>query len=511
MNAWSLRESRLSLETLEAIDPVCQEFERRMKQGHKPGIEDYLEKVGSAFRAALLEELLIAELDSRRKRGETTELSEYRMRFPAYAKEVEQIVRDFQEGDGATDRNTTSAKVPQIPGYHISAEIGRGGMGVVYLALNAKRQRQVAIKMMLAQAVQCESDLVDLIRFRMDAEAIASLRHSNIVRVHEVGLCDNAPFMVLELAERGTLADVVAAGRQSPINAATIAHSVASGVGHAHKRGVIHRDLKPSNVLVMSDGTSKVTDFGLSRFDKPRDELTLNATIMLPSWDLISDRLHQSLFDDHGVNERQLKDDIEALCIRRAHERPRDAASQVEELVSKTVDFAIQARSQLNDRSWHAGTPDRLTQTGQVMGTPRYMAPEQLRNPAEVGPRTDVHAIGCILFELLTGRPMFSSKKLNDLQAEVLKPQRPKLPKDVSRELCDIFDKCVQPFPKDRYVDANELASDIGRFLGGYRVREGSKSPIATIEQERDQQNESTVGDLSRTRTWWPFGKKKRR
>ncbi len=152
--------------------------------------------------------------------------------------------------------------MPAIPGYEILGELGRGGMGIVYKAQNLKYDRPVALKMILSGR---GAAFLELARFRIEAEAIASLAHPNIVDIHEVGVHLGYPFFVLEYAEGGSLAEKIRSHPMPCDWTADISVKLALAMQHAHDRGIIHRDLKPSNVLLMSDDIPKITDFGLAK------------------------------------------------------------------------------------------------------------------------------------------------------------------------------------------------------------------------------------------------------
>src|SRR5207237_3107581 len=151
--------------------------------------------------------------------------------------------------------------VPTIAGYDILTELGRGGMGVVYRARQLSLNRTVALKMphqsLTASSVQLE-------RFRREAEAVASLRHPNIVPIYDFGVHDRRPFFSMEFLDGGTLAKRVAGSRVPPRPTAYLVVTLARAIHAAHQAGVIHRDLKPANVLIAADGTPKVSDFGLA-------------------------------------------------------------------------------------------------------------------------------------------------------------------------------------------------------------------------------------------------------
>ncbi len=167
--------------------------------------------------------------------------------------------------DPKTEQGTsqpTPAGFPSLPGYEMQSELGRGGMGVVYQARQISLNRLVAVKMMHGGA---GAGVQERARFRVEVEAVAHLQHPHIVQIYEVGEQAGTPFCCLEFVDGGTLSQKLASGPMSPTEAARLLEIVARAVHHAHQRGIIHRDLKPSNVLLMADGTPKITDFGLAK------------------------------------------------------------------------------------------------------------------------------------------------------------------------------------------------------------------------------------------------------
>ena len=138
--------------------------------------------------------------------------------------------------------------LPQVAGYEVLSELGRGGMGVVYKARQLGLNRLVALKMVLT-AGRASAD--ELARFQAEAEAVALLHHPNIVQVYEVGNHEGAPYFSLEFCPGGTLSDRVAGKPQPPRVAARIVRDLARAVHHAHQRHILHRDLKPANVLIV--------------------------------------------------------------------------------------------------------------------------------------------------------------------------------------------------------------------------------------------------------------------
>jgi serine/threonine-protein kinase len=134
-----------------------------------------------------------------------------------------------------------------MQGYEILAEIGRGGMGVVYKARQAGLKRLVALKMILSGG---HASAAELTRFRSEAEAIARLEHPNIVRIHEVGESEGRPYFSLEFVDGGSLADRLDGTPWPPAQAARLIETLAQAIHVAHEQNIIHRDLKPANILL---------------------------------------------------------------------------------------------------------------------------------------------------------------------------------------------------------------------------------------------------------------------
>lgn len=174
------------------------------------------------------------------------------------------------------------AAPPELSGYEVQEELGRGGMGVVYRAWDRRLNRPVALKLLLAGAYAGPEERE---RFRREAEAEAGLRHPNIVQVYDVGELDGRPYFTMEFVEGGSLAQRLATAPLSAGQAARLVASLAEAVQAAHDHGIIHRDIKPANVLLIPDGTPKVTDFGLARRLEDGPGLTHSgATLGTPSY-----------------------------------------------------------------------------------------------------------------------------------------------------------------------------------------------------------------------------------
>src|SRR5262245_42970513 len=182
---------------------------------------------------------------------------------------------------------------PEVAGYEILGEFGRGAMGVVYRARQTALNRSVALKMILAGP---HADAEQLARFRAEAEAVARFQHPNIVQIHEVSEQDGLPFFSLEFVAGGSLAQRLAGRPQPPREAADLVAVLADAIHYAHQRGVVHRDLKPANVLLAACGLArdakpqaalvpKITDFGLAKkLDQPAGVTASGVVMGTPSY-----------------------------------------------------------------------------------------------------------------------------------------------------------------------------------------------------------------------------------
>ncbi|MBX3365855.1 MAG: protein kinase [Phycisphaeraceae bacterium] len=214
----------------------------------------------------LLEEILGSDLTAEEACREYPDLlPEVRERLARARAMEDHLDAVMPSGDSRAGRQARQApanELPQLPGYHIEGVVGTGGMGIVYRARHLKLNRHVAIKMLLAGGY---AGPLELERFRREAEAVAALCHPNIVQVFDAGECDGRPYFVMELVERGNLAQQLDGRPRSSREAAASISILARAVHAAHAGGIMHRDLKPGNILVATDGTLKIADFGLAR------------------------------------------------------------------------------------------------------------------------------------------------------------------------------------------------------------------------------------------------------
>jgi WD40 repeat protein/predicted Ser/Thr protein kinase len=357
-------------------------------------------------------DLVYGEFLLREELGERPTLQEFVQRFPHYAEQLRlqvELHRAVEAGGRIDPRLTTDTPPqaapapggetvssgcgdwPEVSGYEVLGELGRGGMGVIYKARQQGLGRLVAVKVLTSG--QANPD--QLARFRTEAESAARLQHPNIVQVFEVGAAQGRPFLALEFVDGGNLQQHLAGAPQPPRWSAQLVEVLARAMHFAHQQGILHRDLKPANVLLTPDGTAKITDFGLAK---------------------------------------------------------------------------------------HLEAGGGQTQSGAILGTPAYMAPEQAGgHGGKVGPAVDVYALGAILYECLTGRPPFQAATMLETlelvrSSEALPPARlqPKLPRDLDT----ICLKCLHKEPRKRYATAHELAADLHRFLNHEPIRARRTGPL---------------------------------
>jgi tetratricopeptide (TPR) repeat protein len=249
----------------------------RWRRGQFIPAEIYLDQhpeVQANAEAAV--ELIYGEFLFRERRGEAPTSAEFAGRFPRYADWLDRqialhrLLGSLDPASATTPpadlsqpmSGTGLPGLPEVPGYVVLEELGRGGMGVVYKARQLHPSRLVALKMLLAAG---HAGAEQQARFLAEADAIARLQHPGIVQVFEISRHGDLPYLALEYVGGGSLAQQIAGQPQPPRTAAERVEALARAVQHAHEHGVIHRDLKPANVLLGADGAPRVTDFGLAR------------------------------------------------------------------------------------------------------------------------------------------------------------------------------------------------------------------------------------------------------
>ncbi len=297
--------------------------------------------------------------------------------------------------EGATPPSAEDGRESAIGKYRILGELGRGGMGVVYKALDPATNRTVALKV-LPPGSGSKDDAIH--RFQREVRTAASLRHTNIVAIHDVGSADGAHYFTMDYVEGTSLSDRVARGDLSVRDALDLVRTIAQALHYAHEQGIVHRDIKPSNILLDRRGTPYLTDFGLAK-----------------------------------------------------------------EIDSST----------------------RLTFSGQVMGTPSYMSPEQANGELDLlDGCSDVYSLGAVLYECLTQSPPFSDPSPAVVLYKTLHTDPEPIRKRNPRVHADVETICLKALQKERpqrYATAAALAEDLRRFLDGEPIVARPVGPLTRV------------------------------
>jgi len=339
---------------------------------------------------------LINEYFSRRQKGEdltpeqfAAEHAEVSGALMPYLRGLSLLGQIIPPGVATEPTATDSglAALPTITGYKVLKELGRGGMGVVYKALQLSTKREVALKVISAGPFASNSARR---RFDREVELAARLQHAHIVRVLESGKVAGQKYYAMDLVDGMRLDRYLDVERPDTRTTLGILKQICEAVEYAHAHGVIHRDLKPGNVLIDDNGEPRILDFGLAKATDQTDT-TFNLSVSMP---------------------------------------------------------------------------------GQVVGTLFYLAPEQVdATSGEIDARTDVYALGVMMFEALTGSlPFDTSGRPSQVMQRITEAPPDPTPlrtHQVNRELETIVLKALEKDQQRRYPSAADLAMDISRYLEG--------------------------------------------
>jgi eukaryotic-like serine/threonine-protein kinase len=314
----------------------------------------------------------------------------------------------------------TLAAGTQFGHYEIQSRIGAGGMGEVFLAKDAKLDRQVAIKVLPVAATMQNAD--NSRRFEREARAASRLNHPNILTIHEIGEINDSRFIATEFIKGETLRERLNRQKLSFSEALDIAIQVAAALNAAHSAGIIHRDIKPENIMIRrEDGLVKVLDFGLAK-----------------------------------LTEKQ----------------------------PQAIDTEGETRAQVN------------TSPGMVMGTARYMSPEQARGK-ETDMRTDVWSLGVCLYEMLSGEQPFAGETTTDTLAAILHREPAPLDENTPPELARIIRKALQKNADERYQTVKDFLLDLKNLKRELEVAEEIERSAAPFRAKSESVGSNKSGETA--------------
>lgn len=251
------------------IESVRARFVAARRQDPDTAIEAYLQEVPAELRAVLLAALVAEDVRLRRESGEHPSHAEYRVRFPADETAIARCFADAEtDADGAASRMLTDAETtapfsdgPRLERYELQYQLGAGGFGEVWSALDPLLNRRVAIKM-LRRDKPIPPELIAALLH--EGRRLSQLDHDGIVRVLDAGTSAGKFFLVSELMEGGSLEDRLRGGKAPIDDAVQWLIELAEALHHAHERGFVHRDVKPANVLFDASDHAHLADFGVA-------------------------------------------------------------------------------------------------------------------------------------------------------------------------------------------------------------------------------------------------------
>jgi predicted ATPase/serine/threonine protein kinase len=311
----------------------------------------------------------------------------------------------------SSTRTMSLAAGTRLGRYEIHSLVGEGGMGEVYLAEDKQLERTVALKVLHDDVA---SDPQRMRRFVQEAKTTSALNHPNILTVHEVGQAESVHFIATEFIDGITLRERVTRGKMEAIETLDVALQVAAALTAAHAAGIVHRDIKPENIMLRPDGYVKVLDFGIAKLT---EKLNLNQDAGQDAW------------------------------------KPLGQPAPVE-------------ASPLNVGSNSDEAPTIFrgnTESGMLVGTARYMSPEQARG-FKVDARTDIFSFGAVLYEMLAGRVAFMGRDSSEIISCILKSEPQPLSRyvlDVPAELEQIVSRALAKGRAQRYQSVSEMTQDL--------------------------------------------------
>jgi serine/threonine protein kinase/formylglycine-generating enzyme required for sulfatase activity len=341
----------------------------------------------------------------------------------------------------------TWAPPQEFDEYQLIRLLGQGSMGRVYLAHDTVLDRAVAIKFMSSVA-----DAEDRERFFVEARAVARLQHPNVVTVHRVGELAGYPFLITEYIRGKSLSELALPVQWRKV--LELGVGLARGLAAAHRHGVLHRDIKLANALLSESGEVKLLDFGLAKLIDPTAADSAQQRQLAPdeARDAAASAVHRHSTELARRSGSNLPVDADA-------EPDPEPARTSSQRMSAAAILSTSMSATLSAVPFGAERPDDLTQSGTLLGTPNYMAPELWRaEPATR--RSDVYALGVLLYILASGWPPTEASSIVDLATRVQEQEPRGLLEREPRcdvRLAAVVDRCLRRDPFERYASGEDL------------------------------------------------------
>jgi serine/threonine protein kinase len=330
--------------------------------------------------------------------------------------------------------------------YVVIDRAGEGGMGVVYKAYDPELERAVALKLLHAGPRTGDDAERRQARLLREAKALARLSHPNVVAVHDAGTFEGDVFLATEFVEGAPLKSWLFADKPSQKEVLRVMIAAGEGLAAAHRAGLVHRDVKPGNLHVGKDGRARVLDFGLARADSS-DDTTRDEWIASP------------------VSDRRGGGPATTDVVPDGRGRGHAATGPISDRRGGTRD----EHGPVSDR--HASLDEPLTRVGHVVGTPRYMAPEQHRKSA-VDARSDQFSYCATLYEVLYGEVPFDAGD-DEYRTSVTEGRLRAAPANarVPRWLRQVIVRGLSAKPEDRWPSMDALLAELRKDPAAKRRR----------------------------------------
>lgn len=455
-------------------------------------------------------DLLAEEFAERIRAGESPQIEEYCRTHPEHADMIRSVFPSIQMVERASQREeqhrrsgdssaASLVSMPQTLGdFQLIREIGRGGMGVVYEAEQKSLKRHVALKVISAVIARSEKQLK---RFRREAESAASLHHSNIVPVYGIGEDQGLQYYAMQLIDGVTLAEIIHHLRIAPPAALLAGDRTVAVSSTGHRTSAANagsRQTGTTDAVLRLFGSMTSVHVGVLRDSGLSADLSGSPDPLVAT--MIAGPMSVTGTNADPTLEDQI-DDEDELCPRqnvKLNQAYIRNISRVVANVANALDYAhrqgilhrdIKPANLILDRDSTIWVADfglarqadfaSVTQTGEIVGTLRYMAPEQFRGESDV--RTDLYALGVTLYELLALKPALDAPQAlsgqNRQPIPRLRTSRPEIPADLET----ITLKACMAEPERRYQTAREFESDLRRFLEDRPILARRVTPVERL------------------------------